>query len=141
MADLHRYGATVDPDQLTSIVAGFRTSAAVIAGLVLPWDRAALAEDLDLAPDATTAGSLWTATAECAWRLEGQRGVVTVLSDAPIAVEDLSFEVVTCEVADDPPVQWHHAPFSRGARVAGMHPRTYLIDGVPAHRRLVAEEA
>lgn len=139
MPELHRLGTEGTVADLEAIVAAFRRQG-IIAGLVLPWDRAAGADDLDLAVVATSAGSLWISDAECTWRVEAGRGVATILSDVPLDLGGPELETLACETYDDPPVAWMRRPFSRGTDVDAMHPRTYLIDGEPAHRRLVARE-
>lgn len=141
MGDRHlsRYGAFVTPGELRERVRTFRAADEIVAGLVLPWDRPASEDDLDLDPAATTAGALWSRHAECSWRLEGEHGVITILADHDLGRDELPLETVVCERDDLPPVLWgHRQPFSRGADVNQMHPRRYLVDGVPEHQRLVA---
>lgn len=138
MAELHRLGLLATPLDLASVVRAFRESDALIAGLVLPWDRPASDADLALDPEQTTAGALWNRHAECTWRVEGDRAALTILSDAEL--DGLDLESVACEVHDDPPVRWRKAPFVASGGHAHFHARLYLIDAAPAHRRLVAEE-
>lgn len=122
------------------MVQAFRAAVDVEAGLVLPWDRAARPADVDLDAAETTSGTIWSRTATCSWRVEGERAVVTVLSDTMLELEGHELERVACEVRDGPRVAWLQAPFSRGPDTARMLPRRYVVDGIVAHERLVFEE-
>ena len=141
MAELHRYGGFVAPERLNTLVAAFRNTG-LLAWLILPRDHAATAEDHRLEATSTTAGTMWSADAECSWRIEDEQAVITVLADKRLALAGFELERVDCEVEDLDPVRWRPGrPFSDGtADIDAIHPRLYLVGGVPAHRRLVVRE-
>ena len=140
MAELYRVGHICTPREAAETVNAFRTAVDVAAGLVLPWDRAATSHDLDLDATETISGTLWSQAAVCTWRIEGDRAVVTVLSDQPLSIPGHDVEKVTCEIQDGPPVAWLRPPFSRAVDTDRMVPRRYFVDGLAAHERLALQE-
>jgi hypothetical protein len=136
-------GGTVDPAGLDVLVEAFRRTGTVRAGLVLPFDRPAAAEDLGNDPSSTTTGVLWTDEAECRWRIEGGRAIVTVIAEGSSGSLEADAGELTVErlevTAHDSvePVAWMRAPFIIGGGGARFIERTYrLEDGGPVHRRL-----
>jgi hypothetical protein len=135
-------GAVLAPDALASVVERFRSASPVRAGLVLPFDRPATADDLTLDPALTTMGVLWSDDAECRWRVEGDRAVVTILADGPsadalVAAVGLDAEQHEVDVEDgDGPVVWVREPFSTGVGARRFVERVYRTATGPVHRRL-----
>lgn len=143
-------GAEIPTDRLAAVVDAFRADSAVRAGLVLPFDRPATADDLTLDPALTTSGVLWSDDAECRWRVEGDRAVVTVVADGPTGdvlttasgLEGFAMEHYEVDVEDsEGSVVWVRAPFVVSGSVGRFVERVYRTAAGPAHRRLhVAEE-
>lgn len=140
-------GAEVATDRLAGVVDAFRAASEVRAGLVLPYDRPATADDLTLDPTLSTAGVLWSDDAECRWRVEGDRAVLTVVADGPTGdalagLEGFSIEHHEAEVEDsESPVAWSRQPFAVAGGAARFVERVYRTDAGRVHRRLhIAEE-
>jgi hypothetical protein len=135
-------GAVLNPDALASVVDRFRSASSVRAGLVLPFDRPATADDLTMDPALTTSGVLWSEDAECRWRVEGDRTVVTILADGPSADAlaasiGLDAEQHEVEIGEgDGPVAWVREPFSTGGGAPRFVERVYRTATGPVHRRL-----
>lgn len=135
-------GALLGSGSLAPVVEGFRSASAVRAGLVLPYDRPATADDLTLDPALTTTGVLWSDDAECRWRVEGDRAVVTILADgqgadAIVTAVGLDAERYEVDVEDgDGPVVWVRRPFSVDGGVPRFVERAYRTESGPVHRRL-----
>lgn len=139
-------GAELATDRIASVIDAFRAAAEVRAGLVLPYDRAATADDLTLDPVLSTTGVLWSDDAECRWRIEGERAVVTVVADGPTGdalagLEGLAVEQHEAEVEDSElPVAWVREPFAVEGRAGRFVERTYRTTAGPVHRRLHVTE-
>jgi hypothetical protein len=135
-------GTELAPDALASVVERFRSASAVRAGLVLPFDRPATADDLTLDPALSTTGVLWSEAAECRWRVEGDRAVVTILADGPTAdaiAASVGLEAEQHEVEvdeGDGPVAWVREPFRTGGGSGRFVERVYRTATGPVHRRL-----
>jgi hypothetical protein len=138
-ATLYLRGLHVTPEQLDDVVDGFRTASDVVAGLVLPWDRAADAGALHRPASAARTGTLWSRTAECRWRVESDRALVTILADEELG--GMGLDQLDAEHEDQGEIRWVHRPFVIGGASLMFQPRLYLVDGAPAHRRVFCEEA
>ena len=140
-------GAEIATDRLAAVVDAFRAASEVRAGLVLPFDRPATADDLTLDPALATTGVLWSDDAECRWRVEGDRAVLTVVADGPTGdalagLEGFTVEHHEAEVEDSEwPVVWVRTPFAVDGGAGRFIARVYRTAAGPVHRRLhVTEE-
>lgn len=140
-------GAEIATDRLAGVVDAFRAAAEVRAGLVLPYDRAATADDLTLDPALSTTGVLWSDDAECRWRVEGDRALLTVVADGPTGdalagLEGFDIEHHEAEVEDSAfPIAWSRQPFDVDGAAGRFVERIYRTEAGRVHRRLhVTEE-
>lgn len=80
---LWRFGSVAEVADAAAAVDAFRRSAGALQGAVAPWN-APVGSDLDVPLADTRHGWLVSEEAECRWRVEGGRAVVTIISEAPV---------------------------------------------------------
>lgn len=130
-------GARTDPDAAAAIVDAFRRVQPPVAGLVLPWDRPADVSTLDHPLAETTGGWLVGKGAECRWRVEGDRALVTVVADVELDLPGLVTADVEAVVVSAP-IEWERP--DRSPSVPVVEKRYVLTDGSLLVRLQVEED-